>query len=216
MSSVQACLHDLFKAQAGKTPAALAVVSHNAQTTYLDLDRDTDSLGEYLRRYGVATDDRVGVFMETCSEYIVACIGAMKAGAAFMPLALESPDNLLKSILAEAKPRVIITKQKYLSRLDLDSSSHVLAMDGDHSWRGIKSSAHQPIVAGRNLAFVPYTSGTTGDPKGVMQTHGALLSSYLGRYKYSSYQVGDKVACNIFFIWEFLRPLLKGGTVYVT
>ena len=76
-----------------------------------------DSLGEYLRHHGVVTDDRVGVFMDTCPEYIIACIGALKAGAAFMPLALESPDNLLKSILAEATPRVIITKQKYISRL---------------------------------------------------------------------------------------------------
>ncbi len=96
MSLVQACLHDLFKAQAGKTPDAVAVVSHNAQTTYSDLDRDTDSLGEYLRHYGVDADDRVGVFMETCSEYIAACIGALKAGAAFLPLAPESPDNMIK------------------------------------------------------------------------------------------------------------------------
>ena len=64
MSLVQACLHDLFKAQAGKTPDAVAVVSHNAQMTYSDLDRDTDSLGEYLRHCGVDTDERVGVFME--------------------------------------------------------------------------------------------------------------------------------------------------------
>jgi len=215
MNSVQACLHDLFKAQAGKTPEILAVVSHNARMTYSDLDRDTDSLGEYLRRHGVATDDRVGVFMETCPEYIVACIGALKAGAAFMPLALESPDNLLKSILAEATPRVIITNQKYLSRLNRDSSAHILVMDGGQSWKGINSGALKPIVAGSNLAFVPYTSGTTGDPKGVMQTHGAVLSSYFGRYKYSSCKAGDRVACNIFFIWEFLRPLLKGGTVYI-
>ena len=96
MTSVQACLHDLLKAEAAKTPDAVAVVSHNAQTTYSDLDRDTDSLGEYLRHYGVATDDRVGVFMETCSAYIAACIGALKAGAAFLPLALESPDNMIK------------------------------------------------------------------------------------------------------------------------
>lgn len=215
MNSSHTCLHDLFKAQAEKTPDAPAIVSHNSQTSYSELDWDTDSLGEYLRRHGVSADDRVGVFMETCSEYVVACIGALKAGAAFMPLALESPDNLLKSILDEATPRVIITKQQYLSRLGLDSATHVLAIDDDQSWRDLKTTANQPKVSGGNLAFVPYTSGTTGDPKGVMQIHGAVLSSYLGRYKFSSYQTGDRVACNIFFIWEFLRPLLEGGTVYV-
>jgi thioester reductase-like protein len=73
----------------------------------------------------------------------------------------------------------------------------------------------RPAINSDNLAFVPYTSGTTGDPKGVMQTHRAVLSSYFGRYDFSSYEAGDRVACNIFFIWEFLRPLLKGGTVYI-
>ena len=183
MNSGESCLPDLFKAQAGRTPDALAVVAGNERTSYSDLDRATDSLGAYLRRHGVSPDDRVGIFMETCSEYIVACIGALKAGAAFMPLALDSPDNLLKSILAEATPRVIITKQKFISRLaglDQRSSTHVLAMDGGQSWRDAISGARRPIASSSNLAFVPYTSGTTGDPKGVMQTHGAALSSYIG------------------------------------
>ena len=215
MNSAQACIHDLFKAQAKKTPDIPAVVSLHARASYSELDRDTNSLGEYLRSHGVSTDDRVGVFMETCSEYVVACIGALKAGAAFLPLALESPDNLLKDILDEATPRVIITKQRYLSRLGLNSAAHVLSIDDDQSWRDIKTTTKQPKVSSGNLAFVPYTSGTTGDPKGVMQTHGAVLSSYQGRYKFNAYQTGDRVACNIFFIWEFLRPLLEGGTVYV-
>ena len=168
MSSSHVCIHDLFKAQAEKTPDVLALVSQDAQTSYSELDRDTDSLGEYLRNRGVSVDDRVGVFMETCSEYILACIGALKAGAAFMPLALESPNNLLKSILDEATPQVIITKQRYLARLGRDPGAHVLAIDEDHSWRGIKTTAYQPKSSSGNLAFVPYTSGTTGDPKGVM------------------------------------------------
>ena len=74
---------------------------------------------------------------------------------------------------------------------------------------------HFPRVAAGDLAFLPYTSGTTGDPKGVMQTVGSMASSYFARYKFSSYAVGDRVGCNIFFPWEFLRPLLTGGTVYV-
>ena len=94
-----------------------------------------------------------------------------------------------------------------------DEDSQVLwkGIDG----KGIDSSPHQPNISLNNLGFVPYTSGTTGDPKWVMQTHGGVLSSSIGRYKFSAYQVGDRVACYIFFIWEFLRPLLNGGTVYV-
>ncbi len=215
MIATDVCIHGLFKAQAAETPDAIAVVSGSEQLTYSELDRATDSLGAYLRHHGVSPDDRVGVLMETCQDYVVACIGALKAGAAFVPLELDSPDHLLKAIVAEAKPKVVITKSKHVSRSGLGADVHVLALDSDRSWSTSQAESDTPVVTSENLAFVPYTSGTTGDPKGVMQTHGAVVSSYLGRYKFSSYQVGDRVACNIFFIWEFLRPLLRGGTVYV-
>lgn len=208
-------LHHLLKDQAEKTPAELAVVSREGGKTYSELDRESDALGAYLRQQGVLPDDRVGIFMETCSDSIVSCIGALKAGGAFMPLTLESPDHLLHTILEEAKPKAIITKNSYFSRLKPYTDAHVLQIDIDRSWLEITAETQPPAITGHNLAFVPYTSGTTGDPKGVMQTHGAMISSYYGRYEFSSYQTGDRVGCNIFFTWEFLRPLLKGGTVYV-
>ena len=183
--------------------------------SYFQLDQATDSLGAYLRYHGVSPDDPVGIFMETCSEYIVASLGALKAGAAFMPMALDSPESLLGAIVAESQPKVVITKAQHLSRLSPFTGTHVLAIDSDRSWTGFDAAPPGPRVAGDHLAFLPYTSGTTGDPKGVMQTGGSVISSYYARYRFSSYSVGDRVACNIFFPWEFLRPLLKGGTVYV-
>ena len=216
MDARESCLPDLLINQAKKTPDALAIVCGHERISYWELDQATDSLGAYLRHQGISLDDPVGIFMETCSEYVVASIGTLKAGAAFMPIALDSPDDLLTSIIAEARPKVIATKAQYVSRLTpLSSSAQILSLDSDQSWRHFKPETNGPDITRDNLAFVPYTSGTTGDPKGVMQTHGAVISSYLGRYKFSSYQVGDRVACNIFFVWEFLRPLLRGGTVYI-
>ena len=153
--------------------------------------------------------------METCPEYIVASIGILKAGAAFMPMSLDSPETLLRSVVSESQPRVVLTKARHLSRLDQFTGTHVLPIDSDQSWRQLKAETWEVDPAGDGLAFIPYTSGTTGDPKGVMLTSSSLVSSYFARHKFSSYSVGDRVACNIFFPWEFLRPLLKGGTVYV-
>ena len=215
MGVEEVCLPDLLRDQARKTPDALALVYGQEQSSYRDLDQATDSLGAYLGLQGVSLDDRVGIFMQTCSEYVVASIGTLKAGAAFMPLGLESPDELLKSILAEARPKVIVTRAQHVARLTPLTGAQILPIDSNQSWESCEAEASGPGITRNNLAFVPYTSGTTGDPKGVMQTHGAVISSYFGRYGFSSYEAGDRVACNIFFVWEFLRPLIRGGTVYI-
>ena len=215
MNSAEIGLHQLFKAQATETLDTPAIVFGAEQTSYEQLDQATDDLGAYLRHCGVSTDDPVGIHMETCPEYIVATIGALKAGAAFMPVALDLPDSLLGALVSESQPKVVITKARHLPRLSKFAGPRLLAVDSDQSWKVPDPSTDEICVDTGNLAFLPYTSGTTGQSKGVMQTSGALISSYLARYRFSSYSVGDRVACNIFFPWEFLRPLLKGGTVYV-
>ena len=215
MNSAESGVHQLFKAQATATPNTPAIAFGAEQTSYAQLDQATDALGAYLRRCGVLTDDPVGIYMETCPEYIAATIGTLKAGAAFMPVALDLPASLLGALVSESQPKVVITKARHLPRLSRFTGPRLLAVDSDQSWREFDPPSDEIRVDTGNLAFLPYTSGTTGQPKGVMQTSGALISSYLARYRFSSYNVGDRVACNIFFPWEFLRPLLKGGTVYV-
>ena len=215
MNPTESGLHQLFRAQAAETPNDLAIVFRNEQMTYAQLNQATDALGAYLQRCGVSTDDPVGIFMETCPEYIVASIGTLKAGAAFMPMSLDSPEPLLRSIVSKSQPKVVITKTQHLSRLCQITSTHILPIDGDPFWKRFGTATPEAEPAGDSLAFIPYTSGTTGDPKGVMLTSGSVMSSYFARYRFSSYSAGDRVACNIFFPWEFLRPLLKGGTVYV-
>ena len=215
MSPAESGLHQFFKAQATETPYTPAIVFGSEQTSYAQLDQATDALGAYLQRCGVSTDDPVGICMETCPEYIVASIGTLKAGAAFMPVALDLPDSLLGTLLSESQPKVMITKARHLPRLSKFGGPRLLPVDSDGSWRAFPPSNGEICVDTGDLAFLPYTSGTTGQPKGVLQTSGSLISSYLARYRFSSYRVGDRVACNIFFPWEFLRPLLKGGTVHV-
>ena len=215
MISVESDLNNLFKTQAAMSPDAAAIVFPGGQTSYAELDREADALGAYLRRRGVTTDVPVGIFMDTCREYIVATIATLRAGGAFMPVALDTPDSLLHAMLSESQPKVVLTKAQHLPRLSRVGETNVLPLDSDRSWARLDSEDLCARVADEDMVFLPYTSGTTGDPKGVMQTSGAVVSSYFARYESSSYGVGDRVACNIFFPWEFLRPLLKGGTVYV-
>ncbi len=208
-------VYQLFKIQAENTPDAAAIVSGDGQISYAELDWITDALGAWLQSCGVGTDDPVGIFMDTCHEYIVGAIATLKAGGAFMPMAVDSPEPLLRGIVAEAQPKVVLTKERFLRKLADFAGTRILPIDRDRSWREYEAQDNTTRVDSDDLAFIPYTSGTTGDPKGVMLSLGAMMSSYEARYTYSSYDVGDRVGCNIFFPWEFLRPLLKGGTVYV-
>ena len=209
-------LHQLFRRQAERTPDALAVVDNNHSYTYQQLNQATDAMAGHFRNLGVHFDTPVGIFMETCAEYVLPYLAALKAGGAYMPLDLAYPQVLLQKILQEAEPKVVATKKAYLDRLDFDHDATVICIDGDPEWM---SGTYDPeAVAAQNLdhlAFIAYSSGTTGEPKGIQNPHRGAVHSYKRRYEISDYRVGDRVACNIFFVWEVLRPLLKGATIYV-
>lgn len=212
----QTCLHWLFQDQVQLTPDALAVVDGRTSISYLELDYLTDCLAGYLQSRGITFDNPVGIFMETCAEYVIAYIAILKAGGAYMPLDLAYPDVLMRRIFSEAKPKVVISKARHAHRLGAGPNQEILNIDTDQIWKKFKYDRDAASsMTMDNLAFVAYTSGTTGDPKGVLQTHRAAVHSYSFRYSLSSYAPGDRVACNIFFVWELLRPLLKGATCHI-
>jgi amino acid adenylation domain-containing protein/thioester reductase-like protein len=209
-------LHQLFRRQAAATPDAPAVVDDVHRLTYRQLDRLTDAMAGYFQKAGVHFDVPVGIFMETCADYVLPYIAALKAGGAYMPLDPAYPRPLLQKILLEAEPAVVVTKAAYLERLDFAHSAEVLCIDRDSTWRlGSYSARRVSAQTLDHLAFVAYSSGTTGEPKGIQNPHRGAVHSYLRRYAISDYRVGDRVACNIFFVWEVLRPLLRGATVVV-
>jgi thioester reductase-like protein/amino acid adenylation domain-containing protein len=209
-------LHQLFRRQAAATPDVLAVEDDAHRLTYRQLDRLTDAMAGYFQQSGVHFDVPVGIFMETCADYVLPYIAALKAGGAYMPLDLAYPRSLLQKILQEAKPAVVVTKAAYLERLDFEHSAEVLCIDRDSKWRtGIYSAQRIAAQTLDHLAFIAYSSGTTGEPKGIQNPHRGAVHSYMRRYAISDYGIGDRVACNIFFVWEVLRPLLRGATVEV-
>jgi len=210
------CLHRLFQLQAARTPTTPAVVDGDLVFTYQELDKATDALAGYLQDQGVHFDEPVGLFMETCAEYVLPYIAALKAGGAYMPLDLAYPRSLLTKILNEAKPKVVVTKSEYADRLDFDHKATILNIDSDQTWRSGRYDKER--IASQtldHLAFFAYSSGTTGEPKGILNPHRGAVHSYYRRYEISGYNPGDRIACNIFFVWEVLRPLLKGATCYV-
>lgn len=199
------------------TPNAIALEDETTSLTYAELDQRVAVLATQLRDHGVGRDKLVGVLLGRSANYVIACLAALRAGGAFLVLELAYPPNLLADVIEDAKPTVVITNKTQANQIDAEIPLIVLddVGTGHHNPPGSKVEildlpAEDDL---ERLAFVSYSSGTTGRPKGIANPHMAPVLSYDLRFRLSDLSPGDRVACNVFFVWEMLRPLLRGATV---
>lgn len=208
-------LATIFCKQAIETPDAIALEDKSHTYTYAELDEISAKLANTLRNHGVGRDHPVGVLMGRSADYVIACLAALRAGGAFLVLELAYPPGMLSDVIDDARPTAIVTKREHVGRIKADVP--LVIMDEPQANSNGFRSASSPSTDERDLeklAFISYSSGTTGRPKGIANPHRAPVRSYDLRFKLSDLKPGDRVACNVFFIWEILRPLLRGATTF--
>ena len=207
-------LSALFNKQVLATPDAPALEDGETTYTYNELAREVDRLAQRLRDYGVSRDSLVGVLLPRSAHYVIACLAALRAGGAFLVLELAYPPDLLADVLADATPAVVLTHKA--EAVKVGGSAPVIVLDEPLAEVNGHAKEASPLPADDDLdrlAFVSYSSGTTGKPKGIANPHRAPVYSYDLRFTVQDLHPGDRVACNVFFIWEIIRPLLRGATV---
>lgn len=207
-------LNALFSQQAKASPDAVALQDSSASYTYAQLDAKVEQLALHFRsEHGVTRDTLVGILMERCADYVVACLAALRAGGAFLVLELAYPPGLLLEVIQDAKPAVIVTHAAHAALIQ--DSAPSLLLDQYEPPKNATSNGLTPLPEDTDLdrlAFVSYSSGTTGRPKGIANPHRACVRSYNLRFGVNDLGPGDRVACNVYFVWEMLRPLLRGAT----
>jgi amino acid adenylation domain-containing protein len=172
----EACAHELFEAQAQRTPDAVAVASEGRELTYRELDRRANQLAHHLRGLGVGPDVLVGVCVDRSPEMVVGLLGILKAGGAYVPLDTSYPEERLAFMLADSGVPVLLTQEALIGRLP-PHAARLVCLDRD--WEAIARAPETPPGAGATagcLAYVIYTSGSTGVPKGVMIVHRGLVN----------------------------------------
>jgi amino acid adenylation domain-containing protein len=188
------CIHQLFEAQAARTPEAIAVVSPTAAPlTYGDLNRRANQLAHHLQKLGAGPERLIGLCLERSPELIIGLLAVLKAGAAYVPLDPTYPPDRLAFMLADADATILLTQTWLKSSLP-DSQAAVICLDGNED-AVAQESADNPTspVTSANLAYVMYTSGSTGQPKGVMIEHHALARySEIAQLQYQL-QAADRV-----------------------
>ncbi|TAQ85771.1 hypothetical protein B7494_g5917 [Chlorociboria aeruginascens] len=207
-------LSSLFIQQVQATPDAIALEDPTTTLTYAELEHEVVTLAHRLRNQGVGRDCLVGVLLGRSADYVIACLASLRAGGAFLVLELAYPPGLLADVIEDANPAVVVTHTTHASRIKVDIPLLILDEHQKLSDSGVKEPSPLPADDDlERLAFVSYSSGTTGRPKGIANPHRAPVQSYNLRFGVNDLRPGDRVACNVFFVWEILRPLLRGATV---
>lgn len=167
----ESCMQELFEDQALRRPGAVAVMFDDGEMTYAELNRKSNQLAHYLRRRGVGPDVIVGVCLERSVEMIISLLAILKAGGVYLPLDPSYPHERLLFMINQADVKIILS-QKHLSGRLPACEAAIIAMDDDRDEISSENNQDPSHVSDpNNLAYVNYTSGSTGQPKGVSVTH---------------------------------------------
>ncbi|HMF90019.1 MAG TPA: non-ribosomal peptide synthetase [Candidatus Angelobacter sp.] len=211
---------DLIAAQATIWPDAIAAVHGKAMLTYKELNQRADLLAGFLQSVGVGPDVVVAIHFNRSLAMLVAALGIMKAGGAYLPLDPSYPTERLAFILTNAQAPVLVTSECLLKALPARPEKTV-TLDPNGKLKG--DAAARPVavkVEDYNLAYLIYTSGSTGQPKGVEVTHGGLgnlISWHRRAFQVTNADRASQLASLGFdaAVWEVWPYLAAGARIHL-
>jgi amino acid adenylation domain-containing protein len=209
---------DLFSHQVQRRPDARAVKYRGQELTYAGLDDAASRLAAQLQAVGVSAETVVGVMMERSLEMIVALVAILKAGGAYLPMRPDDPAERLRYMLEQAKARVVLADPGLVRQLP-DVGATVVPLDGDVLGAMPRQAPLPWPACPSSLAYVCYTSGSTGQPKGVLVPHQGV-TRLVADGDFADLGPGQTFLqlCSLTFdpaTFEIWGPLLNGGCLVV-
>ena len=171
-------IHGLFELQAIRTPGHIAVSHEGESLTYSELDQRARRLAQQLKRLGVSTDTMVAVGMNRRVELIVAVLGILKAGAAYLPLDPAYPEERIALIMEDTGVQVVVTERSVAAKFRLNGIKTLVVDEESEGASSLETEDSSRLVHPENLAYVIYTSGSTGRPKGVLVPHRSAVNHH--------------------------------------
>lgn len=169
------CIHHKFEDIARKFPDLPAILIKGKNLTYRELNEHSNRMANFLITRGVKVEDKVGICIDRSLEMMISIFGTLKAGAAYVPLSPDNPTERLRKIISDSEPKIILTGDT--SSANLPDECQKVFTDGIIEKPLCDNSSNPDVeMSSGNLAYVLYTSGSTGIPKGVMIEHHSVLN----------------------------------------
>ncbi|TDF92725.1 non-ribosomal peptide synthetase [Paenibacillus piri] len=215
--TIQSC----FEEQASKMPDRVAVVAEQESLTYRELDEKANRLAGELRSRGIGREDAVALLLDRSIDTIVAMLAVLKAGGAYLPIDPENPDQRLQFIFQDSGARCLIAHERHAARASALYSGEIINIDLTPPTGSPDRQA--PVNESGDLAYMMYTSGTTGKPKGVMIEHRQVLH-LIEALRGQVYSLYDYTVLNVALLAPFhfdasvqqiFASLLLGHTLFI-
>jgi natural product biosynthesis luciferase-like monooxygenase protein len=174
-------IYELFEDQVANSPDEIAVIFEEKSISYKTLNEEANKLAHYLReRYDIVADDLIGIQLERSEWMIISILGILKSGGAYLPIDPTWPDERIRYVTNDSKCKLV-----------LDQNELAAFIRGQHKYSGENLV---PRSHPESLAYVMYTSGSTGNPKGVMIMHRNVVNFFTGMSNYFGAEAGTMLA----------------------
>ncbi|MBK3497382.1 amino acid adenylation domain-containing protein [Viridibacillus sp. YIM B01967] len=210
---VDSTLVTLFEEQAAKTPDAVATIYPDASLSYKELNEKANSVARVLREKGITREVIVALLMDRSPEMLIGMLGILKAGGAYLPLDPEYPEERIAYMLSDSGAELMITKEHLQQKVSLPCEALTL------NWKELEAIDNLPLInTAADLAYITYTSGTTGKPKGVMVEHGGVANTL--QWRRDAYGLTEQdCVLQVFsyafdgFLTSFFTPVISGSSM---
>jgi non-ribosomal peptide synthetase-like protein len=215
--------HELFEERAAARPEAIAAVCRDRRWTYGELNAHANRLGEALLARGLLPQDVVAVVSERDLEWMAAVLAIFKAGGCYLPVEPHLPADRIAAMLSRAECRLVLTQPGSSTTLEhaLEALPGVAALGFDEALAEGRGDGDLGVTVGPDqLAYIYFTSGSTGEPKGAMCEHAGMLNHLYAKIDDLELHEGDvvaQVAPQSFDIslWQLVSALLVGGQTLI-